>query len=391
MTSRLQAAFRRHPADPRRSQQEQRRLPEERRRRPVDWRRYSRHAGQARKKLPRRGHPLPVTLLASAVFAVAGLLVVQSVGAGVGRGLADLGRSLVSTIPQPSEAPLVLGETQVSVSAAPILEGVPEFTKANELRVEGRVPAFAVRPERIVALRVDGQPIGTLTVGTDGRFGGGTYITLPDGASTVTVALVEGAAEIASSSYTVVVDRQAPALSILRPKPGDEVEGPDVIVEGKTEAAADVTVNGRALRPNPDGTFTERLTAPPGELKLTVIARDKAGNETKAELTVKLKEGTAPSTAGVALTVTLDRAKVPPGGTVVAEVTALDRGVARADLAVTLQVGVITIGTYRTDASGKARIGFAAPDHEVEDVAVVVLGGGTSARATLTVAKPQSP
>ena len=59
----------------------------------------------------------------------------------------------------------------------------------------------------------------------------------------------------------------------------------------------------------------------------------------------------------------------------------------KADLAVTLQVGVVTIGTYRTDSTGTVRRGFAAPNHEVEAAAVVVLAGGTSARATLTVAK----
>jgi hypothetical protein len=48
---------------------------------------------------------------------------------------------------------------------------------------------------------------------------------------------------------------------------------------------------------------------------------------------------------------------------------------------------VITIGTYRTDASGVARISFAAPNHEAEDVTVIVLGGGTSGRATFSVVK----
>ena len=74
-----------------------------------------------------------------------------------------------------------------------------------------------------------------------------------------------------------------------------------------------------------------------------------------------------------------------PGETVVAKIIAAENGIAKADVAVTLQVGVFTVGTYKTDASGVAIVGFAAPDHEIDDVAVVVLGGGTSARATLTV------
>ncbi|MEK7862126.1 MAG: hypothetical protein AAB295_02555, partial [Chloroflexota bacterium] len=53
---------------------------------------------------------------------------------------------------------------------------------------------------------------------------------------------------------------------------------------------------------------------------------------------------------------------------------------------ISLSVGVITIGSARTDASGVARIGFAAPPNE-GDAAVVVLANGASGRATLTVAK----
>lgn len=367
-----------------------RRRPPMERRVPVDWRRYSRYVRGAQAKLPRREHPVAITLAASLAFAIAGSLLAQAIGVGIGAGVDDLGRSLVSTLPQTKEAELVLGETQVTVSAAPVLDALPEFTKTNEVRLSGKVPDFAVRPERTLAVALNGQLVSTLTLGPDGRFGPAA-LTLPDGTSTIQVTLVEGTSDIASTSHAVVVDRTAPQLSIIRPKVADSVEGPDLIVEGKTEAAADVTVNDRALRPNPDGTFTERLVVSPGPLTITVIAKDKAGNETKTQVAITVKQGSQSSTAGTALGVKLDRTTVKPSESVVAEVTATENGAPKADLAVTLSVGVITIGTYKTDASGVARIGFAAPNHEVEDVAVVVLGGGTSARATLTVAKQPAP
>jgi hypothetical protein len=103
-------------------------------------------------------------------------------------------------------------------------------------------------------------------------------------------------------------------------------------------------------------------------------------------LAITVKAPSQGTTLGTTVAVTLDRAKVRPGEPVVAKVVATESGKPKADLAVTLQVGVITIGTYKTDAGGTASIGFAAPNHEVDDVAVVILGGGTSARATLTVA-----
>lgn len=351
---------------------------------PVDWRRYAAEVRRARRRLPRYEHPLVVRVAVSVLFAVAGASLLQAFGVGVSSSLRDLGAGVAGTLPKAQEAQLVLGETPVTISAAPVLVGLPDFTRTNEVRIAGKVPDFAVRPGRQIALTVNGRLVATYVIGADGRFGGGP-ITLPDGPSTITATLVEGQAEIAATSGTVVVDRVPPALEVTRPRANDTVDGPDVIVEGKTEAGADVSVNDRAVRPNPDGTFTERVAAPVGPLVLTIVARDKAGNETKTQLSITVRQPAQTTTAGTVLAVTLDRTKVRPGETVVAKVTATQDGRPRADLAVTLQVGVITIGTYKTDLAGTASIGFAAPNHEVDDVAVVILGGGASARATLTV------
>jgi hypothetical protein len=49
-----------------------------------------------------------------------------------------------------------------------------------------------------------------------------------------------------------------------------------------------------------------------------------------------------------------------------------------------LSVGVVQIGTAVTDGTGTARISFVAPPAE-GDVSVVVLGAGSSGRASLTI------
>ena len=353
------------------------------RRKPVDWRRYSKHVRVAQRKLPRYEHPLLISLAFSLLFAVLGVSLLQLVGTGLGLGLEQLGTSIVKTFPQAKESDLVLGEQQVTISAAPVLDAIPEFTKTDMVTISGKVPGFAVLPGRSIEVILNSQLVGTFPIASDGTFGGRT-ITLPDGTSTITVRLVDGTSEVAATSATVVVDRAAPPLTITRPKTNETVDGPDVVVEGKSEAGAEVSVNARAVRPNPDGTFTERFTAPVGPLAISVIARDKAGNETKVELNVTVKQSTQTAT-GTTLTVTLDRSRVRPGETVIARVVATESGKPKADLAVTLQVGVITIGSYKTNSSGIANIGFAAPNHEVDDVAIVILGAGTSALATLTV------
>lgn len=356
------------------------------RRRPVDWRRYSKRVRVAQRRLPRFEHPVAISLAFSLLFAVAGMSVLQLVGVGLGAGLAQLGSSVVSSLPQPKgEKEIVLTEQFVTISAAPVLDPLPEFTRSNAVAIAGRIPGFAALAGRQIEIALNGTAIGTFPISADFRFGGST-ITLPDGTSTILARLVEGTSEIAATSATVVVDRTPPALTITRPKANETIDGPELVIEGKTEPDAEVTVSGRALRPNPDGTFTDRITAPIGPLRLPIAVKDRAGNETKTEIALTVKQSSLAPTAGVAMAVTLDRTKVRPGETVVARVVATENGKPRTDLSVTLQVGVFTVeGTHKTNASGIATIGFAAPNHEVDDVAIVVLGGSTSARATLTV------
>ena len=355
-----------------------------RKRKPVDWRRYTAQVRRAEKKLARRRHHFVATIVGSVILAIAGSLFAQAVGVSLFAGLQDLGGSLVSALPQNEDSELVVGERQVTVSTAPILDRLPEFVKTSEFQFFGRVPAFALKPDSLISLSLNGKVIADLTIAPDGHFS--ALLQLQDGPNVIKAALVEGATETATTSHTVVVDREAPKITILRPTEGQVIEGDEVIVEGSTEAAADVTINDRALRPNPDGTFTERVLAAPGPFKLTIVAKDRAGNETKIEINVAVSEA-KPEAAGLTLWIALDRALVKPGETIIADVHAIQDGQLRPDVPVTLQVGVTTIGTYRTDASGLARISFAAPKQETEEVAVVVLGGGTSARATFAVAK----
>lgn len=354
-----------------------------RKRKPVDWRRYTAHVRRAEKKLARRRHPIRATIIGSVILAIAGSMFAQAVGVSLFTGLQDLGGSLVSALPEKQDGDLVIGERPVTVSTAPILDGLPEFVKANDLLFFGRVPSFALKPDSTISLALNGRELTNLTIAPGGHFGG-VPLQLQDGTNVIVATLLEGGTAIASTSHTVVVDREPPKLTIVRPSAGQGISGDEVIVEGSTEAAADVIINDRALRPKPDGTFTERILAAPGLLTLVIVAKDKAGNETKTEIQVNVTEA-ASGAEGLSIAVSLDRVLVKPGETVVAEIHAIQDGQLRPDMAVTLQVGVVTIGTYRTDATGVARVGFAAPNHEAEDVAVLVLAGGTSGRATFSV------
>ncbi len=145
-----------------------------------------------------------------------------------------------------------------------------------------------------------------------------------------------------------------------------------------------MTINERTAVVAQDGSFSQAVSVTPGPLPLTLVARDRAGNETTTKATITVKAPT--TTPDLTVRVTLDQTRVRPGTSVNALIIVYTSTGPRANELVTLSVGVTTIGSARTDASGVARVAFPAPATE-GDVAVVVLTSSGSARATLTVAK----
>ena len=98
----------------------------------------------------------------------------------------------------------------------------------------------------------------------------------------------------------------------------------------------------------------------------------------------------AKATLGAATTtvaVVLANTTVKPGGFVNASITVTNAGKpASPGMRVSLQVGVVAIGTAVTDAAGHAAISFAAPPNE-GTAQVVVLAGSAAGSALLTIAK----
>ena len=337
------------------------------RRAPVPADRYRRAVRQAQARLPpRRRLPIVAAALGWAILlGGTGTIAVRAAG----------GLSAVA-------GDLTVADATGPVAAAPIFDAVPEFTAAQFLLVQGRIPAFVLAEGRRLEVTLNSGVSITPPVDGNGHFA--VTLALRDGPNLIVAALLKGRAVIATSAKAVVVDRLPPVLSIAAPKPGDVIDGPNVVVEGKVEPYATVTVNERYVVVSGDGSFSESFTAPFGPLAITVIARDRAGNETKAAATVVVRDN--PAAGGRTLLVALDRTTVKPGGLVTATITLSDPSGPRADTSVSLSVGVVSIGTARTDKLGKARISFAAPPNE--GVAqVVVLGDGASASAVLTVTK----
>lgn len=324
--------------------------------------------------------------LDAAILAVAGAFLIVT-GPIVGNGIADGIRQITASVSESIGGQQGTAQIEIPsgagnvVGAEPVVNGLPDFTRDGQLSLSGRVPSFALAPGRSVEIVLNAAVVANAELDDTGTFA--ATLTLKDGANAIGLTLLSGKDVVARSAYTVILDQQPPALQLNAPTTGATVEGPNVVVLGKTEVGAVVTVNGRTVIPAQDGTFSETFTPPVGPVAITVIARDRAGNETTAKSNVTVR---APTTAAAVVTVTLDRSRVRPGETVVANIRVTENGAGKANARATLSVGLITIGTFFTDAFGNARFGFAAPPNEGE-AAVFVFAAATSGRATLTVAR----
>jgi Glucodextranase, domain B len=350
---------------------------------PVDrYRAVARAAKQrrARRKLP----PILTGIVWGIVLASAALLADTAV-VGIGYATGSLGSFVTTLIPAPVPvAELTVAETTGQVGAAPVLDGTtPQFTKDNALIVQGIVPSFGRAADRKVSIAINGGAAVLVPYDANGHFA--LSVTLADGTNQLFVALVSPIDTIALTSVAIVVDKTAPPLALTRPKNGDTIDGTNLIVEGKAEPGATVLVNDRSVIVGQDGSFSDTVTVPAGALPLTVIARDRAGNETKTQLSVTMN-GKPTLGAAAIVSVTLTNASVKPGGYVNANINITNSGQPVVGQQVSLQVGVIPIGTAVTDSAGHTAISFAAPPNE-GIAQVVVLAGNASGSAILTIAK----
>jgi hypothetical protein len=269
-----------------------------------------------------------------------------------------------------------------SIGAAPIADAPPAYTREPQLQLTGKVPSFAVQPGRSVQFVLNGAVVATTLLDPSGAFN--QTLALKEGPNTIGVALVADRDVVAASSYNVVLDRTPPTMTVTQPTPGSTVDAKSVIVVGTTEPGSTITVNDHVVVISPEGAFTDSFTATAGSLPITVVARDRAGNETTQKLTVTAQQAT--QTIGLTITVTLDKATVKVGQGVLATVYVVSTTGPRAGVPVTLSVGVASIGTAVTDGAGIARIPFVAPAAE-GDTSVVVLAAGSSGRASLTISR----
>jgi parallel beta-helix repeat protein len=112
-------------------------------------------------------------------------------------------------------------------------------------------------------------------------------VDLSEGANTVTVTSTDLAGNINTQTFVVYLDTIAPDLTIFTPRDGLFTNSSRVLVSGGTEQGSSVVVNGQNV--NVVGTvFSNFVSLVEGANKVTMVAKDEAGNRRSVTRTVYL-------------------------------------------------------------------------------------------------------
>lgn len=89
-----------------------------------------------------------------------------------------------------------------------------------------------------------------------------------------------------TETFLIVYDSEAPGLEIEAPEDKSSAEEQTIEVRGKTESEVRVLINEHIVIVDEEGGFSTKITLKEGGNKITITAEDKAGNQTKRELSV---------------------------------------------------------------------------------------------------------
>ncbi len=171
---------------------------------------------------------------------------------------------------------------QIFVSP-PELDALPNATNSATITVSG-----AAQENQEITLYLNGKLEEKTFVEDSKRFTF-TNILLKDGENLIQVKATQDKEESDfSNSYTIVLTKKAPTLTIESPNDKQSFGKDDkqIMVKGKTDAGNKITVNDLWAIVDNDGVYEYNLPLHAGENKIKVVATDQAENKTEKEITV---------------------------------------------------------------------------------------------------------
>jgi len=173
---------------------------------------------------------------------------------------------------------------QQSLVLPPVLDPLPEATKEEKLDIHGKGT-----PKTQAIVYLNDTEYKKVPVADDGTFTV-TGMSVDPGSITISAKLIDDKDNVSelSNVITTTVDRTAPKLTIDKPEENTTINDGThkVLVNGITEDATKITINGRIVVMKTDGSFSYSMPLNDGENKLKITAHDPAGNETSVERTV---------------------------------------------------------------------------------------------------------
>lgn len=169
----------------------------------------------------------------------------------------------------------------------PVLSAPVSATNSALLPISGVGEAKA---EAVLVL--NGSELERLDINDEGDFS--FDVPLSEGENVLLVYSVDeaGNESIKTKEYKVMLDTEAPTITIEEPTDGTTIElrkNQNVLIKGTTESNAQVYINDRLVYARSDGSFNTTHQLQEGENKLSIRAVDQAGNQTEQSLTVTFK------------------------------------------------------------------------------------------------------
>lgn len=165
----------------------------------------------------------------------------------------------------------------------PELDALPNATNSAKLVVSG-----TGQEKQEIALYINGEFEDKTEVEDDKKFIFDNIL-LKEGENLIqTKAKEENQESDFSNSYTIILTKKAPTLTIDSPSDKQSFGKDDkqVMIKGKTDAGNKVTINDLWAIVDNNGAYEYGLPLHGGENKIKVIATDQANNTTEKEITV---------------------------------------------------------------------------------------------------------
>ncbi len=227
---------------------------------------------------------------------------IKKQGPGTAQIIAGLGSGGAQQIAraQPVPAPMAPRPVVAADATPPVIDAPATLSTDNAtVEVTGRVSDAS----QIVELSVNGRPVA---VASDGAFSFSRG--MPTGTSKLTVVAVDEwgnrgekeitvirkAQQLASTRSVRAVDDKAPNIDV---PPSLETRGASVTIEGRVADASqiiEVTVNGRPIPLQKNGSFRLNRGVPSGASEIVVAAVDEWGNRAERRIAVQRVQAAQP-------------------------------------------------------------------------------------------------